>query len=132
MAMPLPMPSLPPVIRAVLPLSCSSILGLPFALFTQILVVRAFVVHPRPVRRDGEEIAQRRVDNIRFFHRDRVSGSRYDLQSRRWYRTFEEQTAVQARMILVTDHYQQRRRELPQRHFHVPQGGAVALQVQHS
>src|SRR5581483_2560381 len=120
-AMPLPMPSLPPVTSAVLPLSCRSMESLRLL----------FVGKPAASLGRGKQVRQRRVHGRRLFTRNGVARARDDEQSRRRHDTLEEDAALETRLVLIADNHQQRDAELLQLRFHLPQRRALELQVEH-
>src|SRR5581483_5252416 len=101
-AMPLPMPSLPPVTSAVLPLSCRSMESLRLL----------FVGKPAASLGRGKQVRQRRVHGRRLFTRNGVARARDDEQSRRRHDTLEEDAALETRLVLIADNHQQRDAEL--------------------
>src|SRR5262245_12061675 len=100
-AMPLPMPSLPPVISAVLPLSLRSIVS-SRKLFWW------FVREPAAGLGRCKEIGKRRIQGHRFLGNKRVAGTRNNQETRRGYRALQEHAAIERPVILIADNDQQR------------------------
>src|SRR5450631_59680 len=112
-AMPLPMPSLPPVTSAVLPLSLRSIIP-PKSLFW-------FVRQPAAGFGRGEQIGERGVERCRLFRRNVMARTWDHQQPCGRHRPLEEHAAVDARLVLVADDHQQRHREALEGVLHLPQ-----------
>src|SRR5690349_3832736 len=97
-AMPRPMPSLPPVTRAVLPLSCRSIFRRsPLSLNSSARLVR----EPCAGLGGGKQIGERRIERRRLLAGDGVTGARDHQQRGRRRGTLHEQAAVETKLILV-------------------------------
>src|SRR4249919_1691575 len=122
-AIPLPMPSLPPVISAVLPLSLRSIALSQFLMW--------FVREPAARLSVGKQFGQRRIEFFRFLARERVTGARNDHQTGGRHRAAQENAGVDAPVILVADNNEQRHGESLQIRFHVPQRRPLGLQIDH-
>src|SRR6185503_20355812 len=90
-AIPLPMPSLPPVTSAVLPLSLRSIALSRFLMW--------LVREPAARFRIGKQFGQRGVEFFRFLARERVAGARDDHEPRGWHRAAQENAGVDAPVI---------------------------------
>src|SRR6185437_15004843 len=121
-AMPLPMPSLPPVTSAVLPLSLRSIAILPLLSFMH-----------QPAARFGrhDQFSDRGIERGRFLARNGVTGARNHNEAGGRHRALEKHAAVETPVVFVADQNQKRHRELLQIGFHVPQRRALGLQIQH-
>src|SRR5450755_1471444 len=121
-AMPLPMPSLPPVTSAVLPLSLRSIAILPLQFFMR---------QPAAGFGCGEQIGKRGVERTRLLGRNVVTGARDHQEAGGRRRALEEHAAVDARLILVADDHQKWHREFFQASLHLPQRRTLELEVEH-
>src|SRR6186997_1265889 len=120
-AIPLPMPSLPPVISAVLPLSLRSIALSQFLMW----FVR------EPAAGIGKQFGQRRIEFFRFLARERVTGARNDHQAGGRHGAAQENAGVDTPVILVADNNEQGHGEFLQIRFHVPQRRPLGLQIDH-
>src|SRR5262245_22514313 len=131
-AIPLPMPSLPPVTSAVLPVSFRSmVFSSGRALMNPQRSRRRSMRHPRPGFGGRKQIGAGGVEHRRLLAGDGMARARHDKQPARRHRPLEEQTALEAREILVADHHEGRHGELLQIGFHLPQGRPLELDVQH-
>src|SRR5664279_5386137 len=121
-AMPLPMPSEPPVTSAVLPLSLRSIAILP---------LKFFVRQPAPGFVGRDKFGERGVELGRLLAGDGVAGTRDHVESRRRHDPLEKHAGVETPVVLVADDDEQRRRESLQVGVHVPQRRPLGLQIEH-
>src|SRR6185369_7033973 len=122
-AIPLPMPSLPPVISAVLPLSLRSIALSRFLMW--------LVREPAARFRGRKQIRQCRVEHRRLFRRNIVARARNHQETRRRRRALEKHAAVDAGFIFVADNDQQRHGKLLQHSLHLPQRRKLELEIEH-
>src|SRR5574342_1197426 len=97
-AIPFPMPSLPPVTSAVLPLSLRSIALSRF--------LKWFVRKPAARLGIGKQFGQRGVEFFGFLAGKGVASARDDHEPRGWHRTAQENAGVDAPVILVADNNQ--------------------------
>src|SRR6185437_1973205 len=124
-AMPLPMPSEPPVTSAVLPLSLRSIA------FLRLYFLSGFVREPTAGFGRGEQFGERRVELRRLLRGNVVPGARDHQQPGGRRDALEEYAALNAWLVLIADDHQQRHREFPQPILHLIKRRPLELQIEH-
>src|SRR5262245_43452790 len=98
-AIPFPMPSLPPVISAVLPLRLRSIALSRFLVW--------LVREPAARFSIRKQFGQRGVEFFRFLAGEGMAGARDDHQPCGWHRAPQENAGVDTPIVLIADNNQQ-------------------------
>src|SRR5262249_21439729 len=123
-AMPLPMPSLPPVTKAVLPLSLRSIASSRFLL-------GRFMGEPAAGFGSREQIGQQRIECGGLFRRNVVAGAWDHQKTGGRHDTLEKYAAFDARLIFVAKDDKQWRQKHFQLGLHLPKRWALELKIEH-
>src|SRR5215471_5623585 len=123
-AMPLPMPSLPPVTSAVLPLSLRSIVSSHFLL-------RRLVCKPPAGFRRSKKLGQRRIECARLFGGNVMPAAWDHQEPGGRHGTLEKNAAIDAGLVFVPDDDEQRHGKFLQVGFHLPQRRPLKLEIEH-